>query len=239
MPVEVFLPPVAPPLVTWGIGGLAALVAIGAVASLGMASRRSGLLTDRAVLLGAAAVVGWMGLTWGLAAAGVLARFDAVPPPAILVLGSVGLLGLSVALSPVGRALASLPWAWLVGFQAFRLPLELVMHEAAVAGVMPVQMSYSGRNPDILTGATALGVAGWLWLGGTDRRVLWAWNLLGLGLLVNIVAVAVASTPMFRAFGDDHLNTWVFFPPFVWLPTVLVMAALIGHVVMIRKLRGA
>lgn len=236
MPGEVILPPVAPALVTWGIAGLAVFVALAGWWSLREAARRSGELSPRAVGWGGVLIVGWLAFTWSLAAAGLLARFDRLPPPAVWVLGGTLVVSLVVALSPVGRALTALPWAWLVGLQAFRLPLEWVMAEAADAGVMPVQMSFHGWNFDVVTGLSAVVVAAWAARGGRDLRVFWAWNLLGAALLVNIVTIAVASTPMVRAFGEDHLNTWVFFAPFVWLPTVLVATAIIGHIVIARKL---
>ena len=44
---------------------------------------------------------------------------------------------------------------------------------------------------------------------------------------------------MVRLFGDDprHLNTWVLFFPYVWLPVVLVTVALAGHLTITRALR--
>ena len=60
-----------------------------------------------------------------------------------------------------------------------------------------------------------------------------------LGLLLNILTVAVLSTPRFRYFGDDQLNVWVTYPPFVWLPAVMVVAALAGHLVVFRAVRTA
>jgi len=53
-------------------------------------------------------------------------------------------------------------------------------------------------------------------------------------LLTNIVVVAILSTPKFAAFGPDRLNVFVFYPPFVWLPAVLVLAALAGHLIVFR-----
>ena len=44
--------------------------------------------------------------------------------------------------------------------------------------------------------------------------------------------------PMFHRFGMDRLNVWVADPPFVWLPTVMVLTALAGHLLMFRKLRA-
>jgi hypothetical protein len=124
------------------------------------------------------------------------------------------------------------------GFHAFRVPLELVMHEAAASGTMPPQMTYTGLNFDIVTGSTAILVALLAAYGAAPRWLIAAWNLLGSLLLLNIMAIAVASLPMFRAFGDDaaHVNSWVAYFPFVWLPASLVASALFGHAVLWRKL---
>lgn len=111
------------------------------------------------------------------------------------------------------------------------------MHALSERGIMPVQMSYSGRNLDVVTGATAVIVAFLVARGYAGRRLVLAWNVLGLGLLVNVVTVAILSTPRFAAFGPDRLNVFVTYAPFVWLPAVLVLAALTGHFVIFRALR--
>ena len=99
---------------------------------------------------------------------------------------------------------------------------------------MPPQMTYTGRNFDIVTGATAIAVAALVWAGRGGRRLVVAWNLLGLALLLNVMIIALMSTPRFARFGPDRLNTWVAFPPFVWLPAVMVLAALAGHLIVFR-----
>jgi hypothetical protein len=228
------------PLVTAGFIVLPLLVAAGFVLACAAADRRLGERADarrRRVILIGGAVAAWLLLTTLIAASGVLRRFDALPPPfAALVLAIIA-VGVGVGASPLGaRLVRGLPLWVLVGSQVFRFPLELVMHEAYVAGVMPVQMSYSGRNYDIVTGITA-GLLGW-WLarGHVPRWIVAAWNLLGFALLVNVVTVAILSTPLFGWFGPDHLNTFVTYPPFIWLPAVLVTVALAGHILVWRKL---
>jgi hypothetical protein len=204
--------------------------------------RRSGRspasATRAAVSVGLASIV-WMAATWAAAASGVLSRWDLLPPPfMILMIATMG-LAVIVTWSPVGRNIAnSLPLWVLVAVQAFRLPLELAMHQMYERGIMPGQMSYSGRNFDIVTGITAIVVALLVATGRAGNRLVAAWNILGLALLLNVLVVAVLSTPAFRYFGDDRVNTWVTQTPFVWLPAVMVLAALMGHLLIFRSLRN-
>lgn len=220
-------------LVSLSIGGLAVVVA--ALFLLGV--RR----VDRARLPRVAAAVAiWLGVTFALAASGLLARFDLSPPPIMPVLVASLVAGVAVGASRLGGKLAhGLPLAALVGIQAFRLPLELIMHRAAAEGVMPAQMSFGGWNYDIVTGAAALALAPFA--DRLPRAVLLAWNVLGSALLTVIVAVAVVSTPFIHAFGTapERLNTFIAAPPFIWLPAVLVAAALAGHIVIFRALAAA
>lgn len=193
--------------------------------------RRHGVrvAVDTALWAGGFALAAWSGL---------LARFDLWPPP-ILVMMLVVIAGsVWFAFSECALPLVDgLPVAALVGFQAFRLPLEVVMHAAAMTGVMPVQMSYAGWNFDIVTGLTACVVAPLASVGRAPRWLIWSWNVLGSALLAAIGGIAIASTPAIRAFGDDRLNTWVCFFPFVWLPSILVAAALAGHIALFRRLK--
>jgi hypothetical protein len=220
-------------IAAWGIGGLAVCIA---VIAWTVATRRRMASPGRA----AAVIVAWMTVTAVAASSGQLARFDRVPPPMALLILSVFTLAFGVGMGPLGgRLAASVSLATLVSLQAFRLPLELVMHRAATLGIMPPEMSYSGYNLDIVTGAGAL-VLGLLLRAGVavPRAAVWVWNLWGLWCLAVITVVAVASSPMVRAFGDDprHVNTWVLFFPYVWLPAVLVTVALAGHLVVTRAL---
>jgi hypothetical protein len=102
---------------------------------------------------------------------------------------------------------------------------------------MPVQMSYSGLNYDILTGASALVVAALVYTNRASVRIVRLWNVIGSLLLINVVTVAILATPRIRYFGNEHLNTWVTYPPFVWLPAVMVLAALAGHLIVFQALR--
>jgi hypothetical protein len=215
---------------------LVALLVLGVYA----AARTSEQDRSRAVEL--AAVVGviamaWMAGTWMAAASGVLLRFDRMPPPFALVPLGVMTLGVWLARSRVGALLArQVPIAALVGVQSFRLPLELMMDQAARQGVMPAQMSFAGSNFDILTGLSAAMLAITMAFRPVPRWVVYAWNAGGLLLLANIVAIAILSTSPIASFGPDRLNVFVMTAPYVWLPAVMVTMALAGHLVIFRAL---
>jgi hypothetical protein len=188
-----------------------------------------------AFLAGAA----WMAIAWRAAASGVLRKWNSTPPPFFILLVAVVGIACLITWSPLGRRLAFHVPLWaLVLVQLFRFPLELAMHRLATLGVMPEPMSYTGRNFDILTGATALLVAWWLGTGRGGRALALSWNVLGFLLLTNVVIVAVLATPRFQMFGADHVNVFVTYPPFVWLPTVMVLSALTGHLLIFRRLLG-
>lgn len=183
---------------------------------------------------------GWLAIPALLAANGTLDRYDPMPAPGLLVVAIVTVGTVALALSPVGaRLAAATPLAALVGFQFFRVPLEWVLHRLSVEGVIPVQMTYAGRNFDILSGVGAAMVAFLLLAGRGGKGLVLAWNLLGLGLLANIVIVAALSTPVsFRAFMNDPPNRLPGVFPWVWLPSFLVQAALFGHLLVFRALGG-
>ena len=183
--------------------------------------------------------VGWLGFTAGLAESGWLGEFDRRPPHFFAAMGPTALATLALAASPFGARLAGRTgWPALIGFQVFRWPVEWVLASLADAGVAPPQMTWRGLNFDILTGLSALFVA---WLAGQNKlgvRGLVVWNAAGLLLLANVVTIAILSTPTpLRVFANEPANTFVAEWPWVWLPTFLVPAALLGHLLAFRKLR--
>jgi len=216
-------------------------VAAAAVALVAAASRYAGEETSvvsarrrRAALV----VTAWLVITGAAAASGALASFDRMPPPVVAVIGLSVVMSTAFALSSAGRLVATaLPVWMLVGFHAFRFPLELILDRLGYEAVLPLQMTFQGMNFDIVTGLSAIAVALWASTGSMPRAVLWLWNVVGLGFLLTIVTIAVVSTPMpLRVFMNDPANTIITTFPYVWLPSVLVQAAWIGHLLVFRRL---
>ncbi len=230
-----FEPPNAPPWLISGFVFLPMLVMVLAQWGLSLGARRAGAPRWLHGLCAAGLVVA-MVFSLTVAARGSLTQFDRVPPPFLPLTFGCIVVWVLTATSRLSSGLQQLPLAALVGFQSFRLPLELMMHAAAEAGVMPPQMSYSGYNFDIVSGAGAALLAVLLALNKAPRWLLLGWNALSTALLAAIVVIAVLSAPPFLAFGREQANTWVAHAPFVWLPTVLVPAAISGHVLLWRRL---
>lgn len=156
------------------------------------------------------AVIAWLLVTALLAATGMLRHFDATPPPFAILALAVGLIGMpSPARARARYSFAGCRSGPSSAFRSSASPLELVMHRAYLEGVMLVQMSYSGQNYDIVTGITAGALALWPGRREVSRWIVAAWNMLGFALLMNIVTIAVASTPLFAWFGKERVNAFV------------------------------
>lgn len=217
-------------IVTFGIPLLSAIVTAMFLWAVYVAARASFV---RALIV----TLVWLGLWAAVSLSGGLARFDVRPPPMGLMFASVLGAGIALGLSPLTAAvIRGVPLWALIAAQGFRLPLELVMHRAAAEGVMPEVMSYSGYNFDVFTGFSALLVGVALRGRVAGQGLAWAWNIAGSCLLANIIAIALLSSPLVQAFGPEQVNRWVAYFPFVYLPAVLVPAALAGHIAVFRQL---
>jgi len=191
----------------------------------------------RAWIASALVFLGWLVVPATLALRGVLARWSPPPAPPVLMMGVLTLGTIVLALSPFGARVAErFSLAALVGYQFFRVPVEWLLHRLLRDGFVPVQMTFAGRNYDIVSGVLAALVAMYWLGGGRSRAAVLVWNLVGLALLLNIGTIAVLSTPMFHVFPNPPANVLPALFPWVWLPSFLVQAALFGHVVVFRAL---
>jgi hypothetical protein len=208
------------------------VVAIAVVAGLRRAG--AGVRPVLAILFAYIAIPGHLART------GALDGWDATPPPAVLLILGLTVLTALIVFSVVGARLADrIPLAAVALLQSFRILVEWVLHRLALEGVVPVEMSWAGRNFDVVSGLTGL-LLGVALLRGVrvPRALVLGWNLLGLGLLANIVAVAVLATPAFHRFpGPPNLLPSAF--PWIWLPSFLVQVALGSHLLAFRQLRRA
>lgn len=178
-------------------------------------------------------LVAWLALQAGLSLTGFYAAAPQALPPRLLlallppVLLLAGLLG-----TARGRSyLRSLRLEGLTLLHTIRLPVEVALLGLYLHGAVPRLMTFEGRNWDILAGLSAPVVYFLVFrrrrLG---RRALMGWNLLCLGLVLNILVNALLSVPgPLQRFAFEQPNVAVMHFPFVWLPSCLVPLVLISH----------
>ncbi len=116
--------------------------------------------------------------------------------------------------------------ARIIRLQIFRVFVEILLWLLFIDNLLPVQMTFEGMNFDVLSGFSAPIIAFFAFKNKLSKPVLIIWNLICIGLLINIVAVAVLSMPTpFRYFMNEPANTIVAQFPISWLPTFLVPLA--------------
>ncbi|MEZ4230165.1 MAG: hypothetical protein R3B89_13390 [Polyangiaceae bacterium] len=114
-----------------------------------------------------------------------------------------------------------------------------MLHRGYVEGFVPRELTFEGRNFDIVSGVLGLALGLWARRATPPRWALYGFNVLGLLLLGLVVSTAVMAMPTrFQVLHTDPPNVWIAEVPFVWLPTVLVQAALLGHLLLFRRLWG-
>ncbi len=162
-------------------------------------------------------------------------------PPTIILLGVFPLILLLVILfvTKKGRLfIDSLPLADITYIHIVRIPVEIVLYCLFVQKTIPQLMTFEGRNFDIIAGITAPFIA-WFGLvkGRLKRNFTIAWNLICLGLLLNIVVNALLSAPTpLQQFAFNQPNIAILYFPFSWLPVFIVPVVLFAHLVSLRQL---
>ncbi|HLL41760.1 MAG TPA: hypothetical protein VK369_01420 [Segetibacter sp.] len=198
------------------------------------------IIKKRKLIFGAVLLIaGWSALLTVLSYKGFFANFSALPPrPALAVLTPLPFI-LWFTFSKTGTELLQrVPSQWLIFMQSFRIFVEVLLWFAFLAGKLPVQMSFEGRNFDILTGLLAL-PAGFLLLKkkAYAPRIIIAFNVVGIVLLLNILIIAILSMPTsIRYFMNEPSNTLVAQFPYILLPGVLVPIAYSFHIFSLRQL---
>jgi len=205
-----------------------------------IASRRLGVPGGKRAVIVAAATGVWLLALSFFVASGAIA---ADPMPRLPLFFAAGnLAGLLLGLSPVGGWLARGLSLWtLVAFQAFRLPLEMVLHSWGEQGTIPMTMTWEGSNVDVIAGVVAIVAAVIVRVLGTydsrARTAAWTANLVGLVLLLNVGRVALLSSPLPFAWpGVEPPLQLAMYLPYALIGPVCVAGALAGHVVLTRAL---
>ena len=179
----------------------------------------------------------WVLLLGVLALRGFFTEWLAIPPRIGMAVALPLPFVLWIAFSKRGSELLRLlPAHWPVYLQSFRIVVEVALWLAVRDGALPVQLSFEGRNFDILTGLLAFPVGYYCFVKKSAPSWLVVYNIGGLLLLVNVLVIAVLSMPTpLRVFHNEPANTLLAYFPYIYLPGVLVPLAYTLHIFSLRQ----
>lgn len=163
-------------------------------------------------------------------------------PPKILVIGVLpALIAIVITFATKkGRAFIDrVNLKTLTYFHSIRIPVEIVLFLLFQQSVVSILMTFEGTNFDLFSGITAPIVGYFAFRKGTvNRKLLLGWNILCLGLLVNVVVTAILVAPFpFQVLSLNQPNIAVLYYPFNLLPTYVVPLVLFAHLIALRQLR--
>lgn len=167
-------------------------------------------------------------------ASGIAQRY--VLPVAPLIFASVMVGAIYFAFGKVGNQVsATFGLSVLLGFQGFRLLLELILHQWAEVGTIPGTMTWTGQNWDILSGIVSfIGIP----FVEKNKFVAWGVQMIGFALLVNVIRVVMMSSPFPFSWPLENPLQLVLHFPYALIGPLFVGSALFGHLVVFRKLLG-
>lgn len=166
-------------------------------------------------------------------------NLDAFPPRFLLLLVPAIITIILLFSLPKGQAfIDSLSLERLTILHIVRVPVEVVLFWLFMQKTIPQLMTFEGRNFDILAGISAPIAYYFVFVKhNMSKKKLLVWNIICLGLLLNIVVNAILSVPLpFQQFAFEQPNVAIFYFPFNLLPSVIVPLVLFSHLVVIRKL---
>jgi hypothetical protein len=180
----------------------------------------------------------WLLLQTAISLTGFYTVTDTLPPRFLLLVLPPFLAIIIFFVTKKGRQfIDGLRKDLLTLLHVVRIPVEIVLFLLFVKGTVPIEMTFEGRNLDILSGITAL----FIWYFGYIKKklksvIIVTWNIICLCLLFNIVITAILAAPFpFQKIAFDQPNIAVLFFPFTWLPGFIVPLVLFSHLVCLRK----
>lgn len=164
---------------------------------------------------------------------------DTLPPRFLILILPPLLFIIALFVTSKGRKyIDSLDATSLTILHIIRIPVELVLFWLFIHKAVPKLLTFEGRNFDILSGLTAPLIFYFGFIRKqVGKKIILVWNIICLGLLFNIVAIAVLSAPFpFQRLAFDQPNIAVLYFPFIWLPCCVVPLVLLSHLATIRQL---
>lgn len=133
----------------------------------------------------------------------------------------------------------SIPLKWTTYFQSFRILVELLLLFTFYKGIIPWEATFEGYNYDVLMGVSAPLVAYFLIHKGANKKLLYAWNILGILMVLFVGFIIGTSFYQPQIWGSETpiVKTAFLTMPYFLIPCFLAPLAIFIHVVSLCQLR--
>lgn len=193
----------------------------------------------RTLILG---LVLWQIYISALGISGILTNLSFPPRFVILmILPAFAFIGIFLHKNRKSKWIQSIPAAWLVIYQSFRIIIESLFVYTVAAGLLHKNVTIEGYNYDMVFAFTAPIVALVVFRSkALPKKLLLAWNFLGLGVIAVIITLFVTTIYFPHIYGSEITP----FPsdfglyPYMLVPGFLMPSAVFVHVLSIVQLKN-
>lgn len=189
------------------------------------------------VFITGAVILSWIILISWLSTLNFLNDFSILPPRMSLIL-----LPPLIAVLFIGsrkfllELLDYVPQHWLIWMHSYRMVIAVIFYFLFMRHIIPVQMTFAGKNYDVLTGVVAPFLGFLAFRKKVPQVILIMWNFLGIVLVSIVVIVAVLSTPYpFSLFHEPVSNTMIAYFPFILMPGFVIPFSFALHSYSLKK----
>lgn len=206
-----------------------------AFTALGFSSKKKNI----SLLITFTVICGWLAVSAALASRGFFTDFTSLPPRLLVALIPPSLaIGYISSSQRVNNILSVLPKSWMIYTQSFRILMELFLFLMLVSSALPIQMTFEGRNFDIIIGLTAPVIAYFSYSKKVWPKIVpLLWNLAGILLISNVLIIGLLSTPgPLRKFFNEPANTMIAQFPFIWIAALIIPFAYLLHILSIKQI---
>lgn len=182
----------------------------------------------------------WVAYVSIVSASGIIATFS-MPPrmPLLIVLPAFTIIGWFYTRKKFKEIIDAFPERLTVYFQSFRIIVEILILGLYYKGIGPEMVTFEGRNFDILIGLSAP-IIGYLAYNkkAISSTVVIIWNICGLLMLANIVAIflTLAFKPGLWGYIETPVSIEFTKLPFIFIAGVFMPIAVFLHIFSLVKI---
>jgi len=181
----------------------------------------------------------WISYITIIAYTGILNDLSFPPRlPVFIILPIFLMMGVFLTRDATSIFCKNLETSWLIGFQSFRIIVELIIWQGFREGILPVETTFEGLNYDVVVGITAIPVAFYTNKQKLSKPFLILWNVFGLIILANTVRVFISAAyfPATLGFNEPIVNPDFLKPPYIFIAAIFMPFAVFLHALTLKKI---